>query len=96
MSRIRYVLNDPRNEVVCLDDVIKAFVRSADKLKNLEYKNSAHALREGKKAFREAEKVMNEFKARLKDEITQDVAKEKAKVDKRVDPKNPNPEWFRD
>jgi hypothetical protein len=95
-DRLRYVLSDPHGEVVCLDDVIKAFVRSADKLKNLEYKNSAHALKEGKKALKKALLVSESFHARLKNEITQEVVAAKAKVDKRVDPNNPNPEWFGD
>ena len=87
--RIRYVLDDPRGESVCLNDVIKAFVRASDKLRFLEYKNSAHSLREGKKALRTAKKVLIEFELRLKDEITEDVTKALSRIDKRIDPNNP-------
>jgi len=87
--RLRYVLDDPREEAVCLNDVIKAFVSTAEKLRFLEYKNSAHSLREGKKALRAAKKILVQFEERLKNEITEDVTKELSKIDKRIDPNNP-------
>lgn len=87
--RLRYLLDDPRGESICLHDVIKAYAASSEKLSKLEYKNTAHALREAKKAVRAAREVANEFYARLKDEVTEDVTLHLSKVDKRIDKKNP-------
>lgn len=93
--RIRYVLDDPRGEKVCLNDVIKQFARTSEKMRFLEYKNSAHALREAKKVLREAKRIFAMFEERIKNEITEDIAKELSKEDNRVDPNNPNDqEWF--
>ena len=89
MSKLRNVLEDDWNEDVCLNDVIKAFVGTSKRMSALEYKNSAWALREAKKEFREAERVMLKFKARLKGEITEEVVKALSKIDKRIDPNNP-------
>lgn len=87
-DRLRYVLDDPTGSVVCLNDVVMAFANTSEKLRHIEYKNTAHSLREAKKAFRIAENLMIAFKMRLKDEITEEVATALAKVDKRVDPNN--------
>jgi hypothetical protein len=87
-ERIRYVLDDPRGESVCLNDVVKAYIRASEKIRHLEYKNSAHSLREAKRVMREAKKVAAEFEVRLKNEITTDVMTELSKIDKRVDLKN--------
>ncbi len=87
-GKLRNVLNDPRGEEVCLDTVIKAFAAISDQLRHLEYKNSAHSLREAKKAFRAAKKILVDFEERLKVEITEDIVKALSKVDKRVNPKD--------
>lgn len=89
-GRLRYVLSDPRKEKVCLEDVITAFVSCSDKMSKLEYKNSAHALRESKRVYKEARKVLVEFHERLYNEITEEVIEAKSKIDKRVDPKDPD------
>lgn len=87
-DRIRYVLDDPRGEVICLNDVIKALAKTSHQLKNLEFKNTAHALRESKRALKEAKAKFIEFELRLKNEITQEVAKDLSRIDKRIDPSN--------
>jgi hypothetical protein len=94
--RIRYLLDDPYNEKVCLNDVIMAFASTSEMLSKLEYKNTAHALREAKKAVKKAKLKMIEFELRLRNEVTEEVTKELSKIDKRVDPKNPenNKQFF--
>ncbi len=87
--RIRYVLNDPRGEVVCLNDVVMAFANTSEKFRHLEYKDSVHSFREARKAFNLAKKKMKEFEERMQNEIKEDIMKAVSKVDKRVDPKKP-------
>jgi len=72
-GKIRNVLNDPYEEDVCLDDVIKALVGSGKGLAPLEYKNTKHALKTGKRAFKEAKMVFLAFEKRLKEEIGADI-----------------------
>ena len=95
-ERLRYILNDPTNEKVCLDDVVMVLANTAEKLRHVEYKNSAHSLREAKKAFRIAKNLMTEFEVRLKGEITEEVVKAYSKIDKRDDPNNEESRKFFD
>ena len=87
-ERLRYILNDPSRNKVCLDDIVKVLANTSEKLRHLEYKNSAHSLREAKKAFRVAKNLIVDFEVRLKGEITEEIVKAISKVDKRVDPNN--------
>lgn len=88
--RVRFVLSDPRSESICLDTVIKAFVATSDKFKNLEYRNTKHALKEAKTALNEAKVVLAEFTARLRGEITEEVFKAVSKQDKSIKIGNQN------
>jgi hypothetical protein len=98
MSKLRNVLEDDMGEDVCLKDVINAFVGLSKRMSALEYNNTAHTLREAKVEFRAAERIMLEFKVRLKGPITEEVILYNSKIDKRVVPDNfkKNKEWFGD
>jgi len=91
--RLRYVLNDPREEVVCLNDVVMAFANASEKFRHLEYKNSAHAFREARKAFNVGKKVMKEFEVRMQNEIKEEIIKAKSKT-KELNPNEDNNKYF--
>ena len=92
--KIRNVLDDPRGEDLCLNDVIMALASSSEQFRHLEYKNSAHSYREASKAWNAAKKKFKDFEVRLRGEIKESIVKEISRIDKRVDPKGNNDEFF--
>jgi len=86
-GRLRYLLDDPRKEIVCLSDVVSSLVACTDPLSKLEYKNTKHSLVESKKALKQAKRKLIDFELRLKNEVTEEVAEEKAKNPKEFNTK---------
>jgi len=90
MSRLRYLLSDPTESVVCLNDLVTELLKCSDYMRELEYKNTNHALKNAKKAMREFKLKFIELELRLKNEVTEEVMLELSKRDKNVVIGNPN------
>ncbi|MHA1166317.1 MAG: hypothetical protein ACTSRU_00735 [Candidatus Hodarchaeales archaeon] len=83
--KIRNVLKDIYEEEICLEDVIMAFVACSKKMAPLEYKNSKNSFDEARKAFNKAKRTMQDFEARFKGPIKEDIILAISKVDPRID-----------
>lgn len=87
--RIRTLLTDPSKEEVCLSDVIEALMLCSDDLRDLEFKNTAHALRNAKESIRKARAIWIQFETRIKTKVTEEVAHAVSTRDKSVVIGNP-------
>lgn len=90
MSKIRNILEDPHEEDLCLNDVIKELVSLSKPLSKLEHDSTMHLYREASKAMTKAKKKFQDFEKRFRGEIRDEVMKEISTFDKRVDPKKPD------
>lgn len=88
--KIRTLLSDPREEHLTLQTVINDVILCSDTLRELEYKNSGHALSQAKQAIRKAKFTLIEFENRIKGEVsfevTADIASRPPELRRRGNP----------
>ena len=73
--RIRRLLEDPRKEVVCLNDLIIFLATMVNDVSTLEVANEKKPLERHKRDLRSFATLLDEYRFRIKTEVTRDILK---------------------
>jgi len=73
ISKIRLLLNDPRGEKVCLSDIIEKVSDMSPDAASLEIQNTKAAVARQKRHIKELKTLIDQYKARMSDEVYPEV-----------------------